>query len=79
MPPAQDALSGKTVVAAAPGIIDTLARAIAELNAEPDIIERQTKIGWIPFSATPQELLAQMRAEVESYRGWVQRTGFKID
>ena len=60
-------------------IIDTLARAIAELNAEPDIIERQTKIGWIPFSATPQELLAQMRAEVESYRGWVQRTGFKID
>ena len=60
-------------------IIDTLARAITELNAEPEIIERQTKIGWIPFSATPQELLAQMRAEVESYRGWVQRTNFKID
>ena len=60
-------------------IIDKLAQAIAELNAEPDIIERQTKIGWIPFRATPQELLAQMQAEVESYRVWVQRTRFKID
>jgi len=60
-------------------IIDTLAAAINALNIEPEIVARQTKIGWIPFVATPQELKSQMEAEVRSYRAWVQRTNFKID
>ena len=46
---------------------------------EPEIIERQLKIGWVPFVATPQELQRQMAIEVETYRSWVQRTNFKID
>ena len=60
-------------------IIDVLAKAVNELNQEPDIIERQIKIGWVPFVASPAELLKQMEAELESYRHWVKKTDFKID
>ncbi len=60
-------------------IIDILARAINELNVEPEVVARQLQIGWVPFTATPDELLRQMAAEVESYRAWVKRTDFKID
>ncbi len=60
-------------------VIDTLAKAVNELNLEPDVIERQVKIGWVPYIATPAELNKQMAAEVESYGAWIKRLDFKID
>ena len=45
-------------------VVDILSKAVNELNAEPDIVDRQMKIGWTPFSATPAQLTAQM-AEAE--------------
>lgn len=59
--------------------IDILSKAVNELNQEPEIIERQMKIGWMPFTATPDELAKRMAAEVESYREWIKRTDFKMD
>jgi len=60
-------------------VMDTIAKAVNELNREPEVIERQVKIGWVPYVATQQELRKQMAAEVESYRTWVKRLDFKID
>ena len=60
-------------------IMDTIAKAVNELNLEPGIIERQIKIGWVPYTATQDELRRQMAAEVESDRAWVKRLDFKID
>ncbi len=60
-------------------VIDTLAKAVNELNLEPDVIERQIKIGWVPFVASSAELTKQLAAEVESYGVWVKRLDFKID
>lgn len=60
-------------------VIDTLAKAVNELNLEPDVVERQMKIGWVPFIASPAQLSKQMAAEVESYGAWIKRLDFKID
>ena len=60
-------------------IIDTLAKAVNELNVDPEVIELQMKIGWLPFVATPRELAQQMTAEMTAYQDWVKRTNFKID
>ena len=60
-------------------IIDILAKAVNELNVEPEIIERQAKIGWVPFVSTPAQLRQQMTNEIESYGTWVKRLNFKID
>jgi len=60
-------------------VIDTLAKAVDELNQEPDIIERQMKIGWAPYRATPAQLQAQMAEEVKEYTAWVKRVNFKVD
>jgi tripartite-type tricarboxylate transporter receptor subunit TctC len=59
--------------------IDTIARAVAELNKEPEVIERQMKIGWVPFQATPEELNTRMIEEVKSYAYWIKRTNLKLD
>lgn len=60
-------------------VIETIAKAMAELNKEPEIIERQMKIGWVPFAATPAELRQRMTEEIESYGYWVKKTNFKVD
>ena len=60
-------------------VIEVLSKAVMELNKEPDIIEKQMKIGWVPFSATPDELAKRMIEEVESYRFWIKKTDFKMD
>ena len=59
-------------------VIDTLSKAVNELNLEPEVIERQVKIGWVPFVKSPAELKKMMADEVESYREWVKKTDFKI-
>jgi tripartite-type tricarboxylate transporter receptor subunit TctC len=60
-------------------VIETLSRAVSELNKEPEVIERQMKIGWIPINATPEELHKRMADEVASYGYWVKKTDFKLD
>jgi tripartite-type tricarboxylate transporter receptor subunit TctC len=60
-------------------VIETLARAVNELNVEPEIVERQMKIGWSPFVATPAQLHTLMAEEVKEYATWVKRLNFKID
>lgn len=60
-------------------IIETLAQAVNELNVEPGIIESQMKIGWVPYVATPDELVQQMEKEAAAYRAWVQRANFKLE
>jgi tripartite-type tricarboxylate transporter receptor subunit TctC len=60
-------------------VSETINKAVNELNLEPEVIERQVKIGWVPFNATPAELRKQMDAEIESYKAWVKRVDFKID
>ncbi len=59
--------------------IDTISKAVNELNKEPEVIERQMKIGWVPFNATPAELKKRMAEEVENYRYWIKRTDIKMD
>lgn len=60
-------------------VIETIAKAVAELNLEPDVIEKQRKIGWEPFNATPAELRKRMAEEVASYAYWIKKTDFKVD
>ena len=60
-------------------IVDALSKAVNELNQEPETIERQMKIGWVPYVATSAELRAQMAEEVADYEAWVKRLNFKID
>ena len=60
-------------------VIETIAKAMAELNKEPEIIERQMKIGWVPFAATPAELRQRVTEEIASYAEWVKKTNFKVD
>ena len=60
-------------------IMDALAKAVNELNKEPETIERQLKIGWVSYTATPSELAKQLAAEAEAYKGWVQKTNFKLE
>ncbi len=44
-------------------IIDALAKAMNELNAEPQIVERMLKIGWVPYVATQADLLKQVASK----------------
>lgn len=60
-------------------VIESLGKAVNELNVQPDIIERQIKIGWVPFVKSPAELRRQMTAEIETYKEWVRKTNFRID
>lgn len=59
--------------------IIAIAKAVAELNQEPEVIERQMKIGWVPFTASPDELRKRMAEEVESYAYWIKKVDFKLD
>ena len=61
------------------GIMDVLARAVNELNKEPETIERQLKIGWVPYTATPAELSKQVADQAEAYKTWVKKTNFKLE
>lgn len=60
-------------------IMDALAKAMNEVNAEPEFIEKQLKIGWLAFVATPEELAKQVAATAGAYKSWVEKTGFKLD
>ncbi|MSP04085.1 MAG: tripartite tricarboxylate transporter substrate binding protein [Acetobacteraceae bacterium] len=60
-------------------IMDIIAKAMAELNVEPEVMERMLKIGFVTFNAKPAELREQMKAETETYRVWVERTKLKLE
>ncbi len=60
-------------------IMDTIAKTMAELNVEPEVMERMLKIGFVTFNATTAELRGQMQSETETYRAWVERTKLKLE
>jgi tripartite-type tricarboxylate transporter receptor subunit TctC len=60
-------------------IIERLAKAINELNVEPDTVARMLKIGWVTYTATPAEMRANMDVEIAAYARWIKLTNFKID
>ncbi len=60
-------------------ILDALAKVVNELNVEPETIERQLKIGWVSYAATPAELVQQLEAESAAYKSWVQKTQLKLE
>lgn len=60
-------------------IIDTLAKAMNELNVEPSVIERMLKIGWVPYVATQADLQKQVESEAKAYHTWVDRTQLKLE
>jgi tripartite-type tricarboxylate transporter receptor subunit TctC len=60
-------------------VIDKLAKVVNELNGEPETIERQLKIGWLSYQATPAEMRKQVTAHAEAYKNWVQKANFKLD
>ncbi len=60
-------------------IIDTLSKAMNELNVNPEFKERQLKIGFVAYVATQAELAKQVAAEAEIYKSWVQKTNFKLE
>ena len=60
-------------------IIDAMAKVVNELNAEPDIIEKQLKIGWLSFVASPAEFGKQVGVHAEAYKTWVQKLNFKLE
>lgn len=60
-------------------IMDTLGKAMNELNVAPEHVERMLKIGFVSYVATPAELAAQLTKEAQIYRDWVQRTSFKLE
>ncbi len=60
-------------------IVDTLVKAMAELVGNDDFKARMLKIGFVTFSATQQELAAQVARETEIYRDFVQRANIKLE
>jgi tripartite-type tricarboxylate transporter receptor subunit TctC len=60
-------------------IVDTLAKAMAELVAEADFKARMLKIGFVTYSATQKELAEQVARETTIYRDFVQRANIKLD
>ncbi len=59
--------------------MDVIAKAMAELNREPEVIERMLKIGQVSFVASPDELRQRMADDVASYTDWIKKTNFKLD
>ena len=59
--------------------MDTLGKAMNELNATPEHVERMLKIGFVAWVATPDELAQRLKKEEEVYRDWVKRIGFKLE
>lgn len=60
-------------------IIESLAKAMNELNKDADFTARMLKIGFVTYVATSDELAAQVAAEVGLFRNWVQKTNFKLE
>jgi tripartite-type tricarboxylate transporter receptor subunit TctC len=60
-------------------IMDTLGKAVNELNVDPETIAKMLKIGWVSYVATPQDLAKQLESQAEAYRTWVQKTNLKLE
>ena len=60
-------------------IIETLAKAMNELNVEAAFTARLLQIGFVTYVATQDEMAKRMAAEADLFRGWVQKTNFKLE
>ena len=62
-----------------PPVIETLAKAMNELNVDAAFTARMLQIGFVTYVATQDELAQRMAAETDLFRTWVKRTNFKLD
>jgi len=60
-------------------IVEKLAKTVNELNAEPETVERQLKIGWLSYQASAEEMGKQVAATAEAYKSWVAKANFKLE
>ena len=60
-------------------IIETLAKAMNELNVDAAFTARMLQIGFVTYVATQDEMAKRMAAEADLFRGWVQKTNFKLE
>lgn len=60
-------------------IIETLAKAMAEIAADDDFKARMLKIGFAAYSATQKELADQVARETEIYRDFVKKANIKLE
>ena len=60
-------------------IIEVLAKAMNELNVDAAFTARMLQIGFVTYVATQEQLAKRMTAETDLFRGWVQRTNFKLE
>lgn len=60
-------------------IIEVLAKAMNELNVDAAFTARMLQIGFVTYVATQEQLAQRMTAETDLFRGWVQRTNFKLE
>jgi tripartite-type tricarboxylate transporter receptor subunit TctC len=59
------------------GLGDIVTRVVA--IAEPDMGKRLAELGLVPKTSTPQELQAVYEADVERWRGVIERANLKIE
>ena len=60
-------------------VVETLAKAMNELNVDAAFTARMLQIGFVTYVATQDEMIQRMAAEAELFRSWVQKTNFKLD
>ena len=60
-------------------IVETLAKAMNELNVDAAFTARMLQIGYVTYVATQDDMVQRMAAETELFRNWVRKTNFKLD
>ncbi|MBI4190100.1 MAG: tripartite tricarboxylate transporter substrate binding protein [Betaproteobacteria bacterium] len=60
-------------------IIDKLSAEIARILAMPDIKERLLSAGMVPFVSTPEQIAAQLKADLVKYAKIIKTANIKID
>jgi tripartite-type tricarboxylate transporter receptor subunit TctC len=56
-------------------IIDKMNKAMVEVLATPEVKERFGKVGVIPQSSTPEELMVRLKADIEKWNGVIDTAG----
>ena len=60
-----------------PAVIATLAGAIREIMAEPDMRERLTKLGFVPVGSSPEEFARTIDAQLTKWKDVIASAGIK--
>lgn len=60
-------------------IVDVVSAEVAKILAMPDTIERLSSLGLAPFTSTPEQFAAMMRAEAVRYGAVIKAANIKAD